>query len=301
MKRFLKLLVIVLCVSMLTPSNVPYFGVECVEAAQKIKLNYTKRTIYEGDSFTLKLKGTKKKVTWSSSNKKVATVSSKGVVKGKSGGSSKKTCKITAKAGGKKYVCKVTVKVLPEEEEDEDTEEDEAAEEEDSSVSDPAPSDDIAKNIAALKAYIQKYGYTNGNGDKTIKGSGDNFTPVIAYEKDRDVLCFALVANNGVKAGLSMEMKSADNSAPMVASFTLVGTGFVFIAEGTVIPSEYTVDKGCYFTFAENYSQFSESDIQEVSNSTLKLAFVSWEYTLMENCGLTMKDIGFKEIDYSAL
>ena len=51
------------------------------------------------------MKGTKAKVTWSTSNKKVATVS-KGVVKARKEG----TAVITAKAGKKKLTCKITVK-----------------------------------------------------------------------------------------------------------------------------------------------------------------------------------------------
>lgn len=75
-----------------------------VEAA--VKLNKKKVTLYVGKSTTLKVKGTKKKAKWTSSNKKVATVSSKGKVKAKKKG----TAKITAKIGKKKYTCKVTVK-----------------------------------------------------------------------------------------------------------------------------------------------------------------------------------------------
>ena len=77
-----------------------------VEAASKIKLSKTKATIYVGKTVQLKVKGTKSKVKWSSSKKSVATVSSKGKVKGKKAG----TATITAKVGSKKYKCKVTVK-----------------------------------------------------------------------------------------------------------------------------------------------------------------------------------------------
>lgn len=78
---------------------------ESVHAAAKIRLNKTKITLTIDQKMTLKVKGTKKKVKWSSSKKKIATVSSKGVVKAKKEG---KTT-ITAKVGGKKYKCKVTV------------------------------------------------------------------------------------------------------------------------------------------------------------------------------------------------
>ena len=70
------------------------------------KLNKTKITLKVGKKYTLKLKNNKKKVTWSSSRKKVAAVSRKGVVTAKKAG----TATIKAKAGGKTYKCKVTVK-----------------------------------------------------------------------------------------------------------------------------------------------------------------------------------------------
>ncbi len=73
--------------------------------AAKIKLNKTKVYLLKGKTFKLKITGTKKKVTWKSSKKKVATVSKKGKVKAKKVG----TATITAKVKGKKYKCKVIV------------------------------------------------------------------------------------------------------------------------------------------------------------------------------------------------
>ena len=112
MKKFMRTLAIVLCLSMFSPSVVPIAGTETVHAASKtkIKLNRTNKTMYEGDTFRLKITGTKKKVKWSSSNKKVASISSKGIVKGINGGTNQRSCKIYATVGGKKYTCKVTVK-----------------------------------------------------------------------------------------------------------------------------------------------------------------------------------------------
>lgn len=75
------------------------------DAKKAVKLNKSKLTLQTDKTSKLKLKNTKKKVKWSSKNKKVATVSRKGVVKAVSVG---KTT-ITAKSGKKKYSCKVTV------------------------------------------------------------------------------------------------------------------------------------------------------------------------------------------------
>ena len=74
--------------------------------AQAAALNKKTATICVTGTVKLKVTGTKKKVVWKSSNKKVATVSSTGKVTGKKKG----TATITAKVGGKSYKCKVTVK-----------------------------------------------------------------------------------------------------------------------------------------------------------------------------------------------
>ena len=73
-------------------------------AATKIKISKKSVVTNVGKTVRLKVKGTKKKVRWSSSNKKVATVK-KGKVKAKKTG----RATITAKVGGKKLRCKVKV------------------------------------------------------------------------------------------------------------------------------------------------------------------------------------------------
>ena len=76
-----------------------------VQAKKKIKLNKAQVLVRIGSPVKLKVKNTKKKIKWKSSNKKIATVSKKGVVKGKEDGN----CIITAKVGKKKLKCKIAV------------------------------------------------------------------------------------------------------------------------------------------------------------------------------------------------
>lgn len=99
MKRLFTIcLTILMALTLVLPMN--------TEAASKVKLNKTKLTLEIGKTATLKLKGARVK-KWSSSNKKVATVSSNGKVKAKKAG----TAIIKAKAkNGKTYKCKITVK-----------------------------------------------------------------------------------------------------------------------------------------------------------------------------------------------
>ena len=105
------MLTLMMCLSLM-PTNI-------VEAKAKAKLNKTSITLAVGTSKTIKLKNAPKlskkkikKVKWSSSNKKVATV--------KYSGKYRQNAKITAKSSGtatikvrfngKKYTCKVVVK-----------------------------------------------------------------------------------------------------------------------------------------------------------------------------------------------
>lgn len=77
----------------------------CASAAAP-KLSKTKATVIVAKSLTLKVKNYSKTVKWATSNKNIAKVSSKGVVKGITTGKAT----ITATAGSKKLTCKVTVR-----------------------------------------------------------------------------------------------------------------------------------------------------------------------------------------------
>ncbi len=95
--------ILALCLAISLIGPVPIYT---ARAKTKVKLNKTKVTLQVGKTVQLKLKGTGKKVTWTSSNKKVAVVTKKGRVTAKKAGKAT----ITARAGKKKYKCRLTVK-----------------------------------------------------------------------------------------------------------------------------------------------------------------------------------------------
>ena len=94
-------LILIMVISLFQPAG----SLASIQAASP-KLSKTKITLNAGKTKQLKVKNAKGKVKWSTSSKKIATVSKKGVVKGKKEGKAT----ITAKVSGKKLKCVVTVK-----------------------------------------------------------------------------------------------------------------------------------------------------------------------------------------------
>ncbi len=79
----------------------------CMIIIESPKISSTSVSLYKGKTAQLKMLNTKQKYRWSSSNTKVATVSSTGKISGKSAG----TAYVSARsASGKTFKCKVTVK-----------------------------------------------------------------------------------------------------------------------------------------------------------------------------------------------
>lgn len=104
MKRMILLAASALVFSQVAPAAVPFSQTTVAEAAT-VKLNTTKKVLLVSQTYTLKVKGTSKKVKWSSSKKTVATVTSKGKVTAKKAGKAV----ISAKVAGKTYKCTITV------------------------------------------------------------------------------------------------------------------------------------------------------------------------------------------------
>lgn len=77
-----------------------------VHAATKVKLNETSIKMLAGESYSLYLKGTKAQIKWTTSDNDIASVSSTGNVTALKAGN----VTVVAKAGNKKYYCRVKVR-----------------------------------------------------------------------------------------------------------------------------------------------------------------------------------------------
>lgn len=105
LKKLNAALALTLTLALVAPIQTPVTPVAVAEAAT-VKINKTKKTLKVGQTYQLKITGTKKTVKWKSSKKSVASVSSKGKVTAKKVGKTN----ITATVGGKTLKCKITVK-----------------------------------------------------------------------------------------------------------------------------------------------------------------------------------------------
>lgn len=115
-------------------------------------LNYSSVTMMQGATFKLKIQGMSKKVKWSSSNKKIATVKKGKVTAFKVG-----KCTITAKVKGKTYKCKITVKKNS------------------NYIPKKKKFKDVTLNMAALKLDVSKTVYTK-EGKAEISGEKGTYT-----------------------------------------------------------------------------------------------------------------------------
>lgn len=106
-----KIIAIFVAISIFVIGSMPFTAI----AASAPKLNATSKTLSVGNSYTLKVTGSKiKSKSFKTSNKKIATVTSKGVVKAVKKGSATVTATVKYKSGSKtvtkKLTCKITVK-----------------------------------------------------------------------------------------------------------------------------------------------------------------------------------------------
>ena len=109
-KRVIAFLLALIMVVSIMPASEPVQAATKKVAVKKVTTNYTQYVMKKGQKLQLKAtispKNAKTTLKWKTSNKKVATVSSKGVVTAKA---KKGKATITVTAGKKKATCKITI------------------------------------------------------------------------------------------------------------------------------------------------------------------------------------------------
>lgn len=273
---FIVLVALVISMSCMSTMN--------VSAAQKVKLNKKKVTIYVGKTTTLKLKNNKKKIKWSTSNKKVATVSKKGKVKGKKAGKAT----ITAKVGKKKYKCKVTVKKMKK-----------------SSVYKPQVSSNSKPQTVTAKYKIidacKKYGTFHSNTNEKYyylsrsTVSDDQYWmeyyTSINYYPDTDTLKINVYVENtstGLDYMTIFEIKNIEDDTCKVKYID----SYDYSAEGVVYKKLIHLDEAVDF-YSSNLME-SIDNARYYATSDIRVGLLDFDYIMGKySVGVSAKDLGF--------
>ena len=266
-----------------------------INAATKVKINKTKVSIYVGKTVQLKITGTKKKVTWKSSNKKVATVTSKGKVKGIKKG----TAKITATVSKKKYICVVKVKKKVDKNAISITETPIPTVSTTPSMEyKPIISGNIIRNFLSLKDYITKYGEINSSGNKFIKTSLGNSSFGIIYDSKNSKYTF--IASGTTSSG------SSDYALSMDVKETYLGDGEIKCAIIHTNGLCANLDVNASLRDINGKSELNwiitektggdETIWISIANTILNIGYIGWDALVYETLNLNIKDFGFGSI-----
>ncbi len=250
-------------------------------ARKKPKLNKKSVTLTVGKSVTLKLKNNKKKVKWTTSNRKIAKVNKKGNVTAIAAGSAK----ITAKAGKKKYQCRVRVKV---------------AISKDTPTTSPL-SNTSQENYNKLKRYITEKGNLGDAGNKEIQGKyGDNLTTFISYDARNKAYVFdskfSYVSLNEVPITSRIKMVISETNLNHVALENTVYVGdydAVLTSEAEV--STINGDNSPAWTIQVAKPNDSSVKWVDFAKNRWGTSYAGWRLLLLETLQIDMDDLGFRE------
>ena len=241
----------------------------CKVTVETPKLNRTSVSLNKNKTYQLKMSGTTLKAKWTSSNKAVATVSSKGKVTAKGAG----TATVTANINGVKYNCKVTVK--------------------------GSSSTSSTSNFQRLRNYISANGGTNKYGEPVLnysyKNEDGDFLWAIVRDNTGGTLTFIVTSEYDGGEKCSLTMKVVENPSVTNPEFLIISTTYNsgFQANASLNPKTYTGKKNINFNITGTYGETAPyATMNNLANSTLQLGFAGWE-VLLEKAGMNFKSIGF--------
>lgn len=242
----------------------------CRIAVQTPTLNHRKATITVGQTLLLKFHGTTQKARWRSSNRSVATITSKGRVKAVKAGFTT----INADLMGITYTCKITVNP---------------------SHNTNKPSDDITSNYGTLATYLKTYGHTNTTGGKFINGVDGEYNYVLVYYPSEQKFIFALTEENSKSMGslqLTIQHPNYQQASAYMAYVfrTVLGA---YSGTGALNINTYTGKSEIPLNL-ENCVGLSSAQAQKHASLFLDLLLACIGSDIYERTGITLSDLGFK-------
>ena len=239
-----------------------------------VQMSDSSVTLTEGDTYTLSATYSPANttddttVTWTSSNENVVKVSN-GTLLAQNAG----TAVITATISSQSAFCTVV-------------------------VNEYVPT--MADYYQYLKTYITKNGLTNSDGNKFIKfsytKSDSTYNFAIVYLASEDTLKFIMTGEyDNTESSVSMYV-DVINDPYVDPEYILVFTDsyLAFKATAHIFASAYDGENDVFFRL-ENASDsfFTTSNIQDISNSSVRLAFAGWNTLLQNRVAFSFVNLGF--------
>ena len=239
--------------------------------AKKVSISKKSASMTVGSKLTLKLKNAKaSKVKWSSSNKKIATVSSKGVVTAKKKGKAT----ITAKYGSKKYKCTITVKAKAKKK--------------------LTPNEAFEK----LVAYAKKHDVGTANDGSTFRAR---------ISKDKKHNCYFTAYNNSKSIWFVYETYDSRYPDDYMIDEAVTLKHYKSNSEKDLISfTSYSLEAACSqyfetsqigssmtFSFKDPYGEPQTKAIERC-RTMFSNSYKKWDNFLRKNVGVSMKDLGFR-------
>ena len=258
---------------------------QVVAEAATMKLNKKSLTIYEGDTYKLKVTGKgKKKVKWSSSDTSVVKVSKSGNVRAISEGDAT----IKARVGKKTLKCRVYVE--PVDDDDDDT---------------------LANDTSyfeRLKNYVNTYGTYNDDMEKHLewtydKDDGSRLQLDVTNSDDGDIDCTLFTGVIGDDYELnslysSFSINSDGNDSFVYQAMSNEGSYLYVIMNSDFNPAQYVKGGNSIdFTVVTNNAyDLTNYDLQEYGNQFFDITVSYIDTYLKGQVGFGLKELGFTSL-----
>ena len=123
----------------------------------------------------------------------------------------------------------------------------------------------------------------------------DGMAHGIVYDSANNEFTFVYTSDDGdVKSSLNMHL-GFNNDGTVSARYviSIKSSSIAYIAETEFEMEDYDLDQSVHFDLVNGTPGVTESNIQNLSNAELKLAFNGWEYLMLTEVNLLLSDIGF--------
>lgn len=261
---------------------------QVVAEAATMKLNKKSLTLYEGDTYKLKMTGKgKKKVKWSSSDTSVVKVSKSGNVRAISEGNAT----IKARVGKKTLKCRVYVETVDDDDDDD--------------------YDNLANDTSyfdRLKNYVNTYGTYNDDMEKHLewtydKDDGSRLQLDVTNSDDGDIDCTLFTGVIGDDYELnslysSFSINSDGNDSFVYQAMSNDGSYLYVIMNSDFNPAQYVkgVNSIDFTVVTNNAYDLTNYNLQKYGNQFFDITVSYIDTYLKGQVGFGLRELGFTSL-----